>query len=158
MSKTSLKDIPARSFVKGISWRLLASLDTFLLGWLVFGRPDHAIAIAGFELLTKVALYFLHERIWNIITFGRFPDGSISPLRSIIKTISYRFFGSIDTAFLSWLVTGKIAGAFTLSGLEVITKMLLYFIHERVWTRVRWGRIFINPEEVANGSASEEMK
>ena len=101
MGKTTLKDIPARSFVKGISWRLLASIDTFLLGWLIFGSPYHAIKIAGFELITKVALYFLHERLWNIISFGRHEDGTVSPLRSLVKTISYRFFGSIDTAFLS---------------------------------------------------------
>ena len=153
MNKLQVKDIPARSFVKGLSWRLLASIDTFLLGWLVFGRPDHAIAIAGFELLTKVILYFLHERLWNLIAFGRRADGSVAPIRSIVKTISYRFFGSMDTAFLSWMVTGKLGGAFALSGLEVITKMLLYFLHERLWSKVKWGRVYLE----INKSGSEQV-
>jgi uncharacterized membrane protein len=59
-----------RSFVKAASWRALGSLDTFLLGWFFTGRAGVAGAIAGTEVLTKILLYYFHERIWSSIGWG----------------------------------------------------------------------------------------
>lgn len=59
--------------------------------------------------------------------------------RSLVKTVTWRMIASIDTFVLSWLITGSIAWAGSIAGLEVITKMLLYYGHERVWTRIDWG-------------------
>ncbi len=137
-----MRDTNLRSIVKGISWRAVASFDTFVLGYLIFGNIVHASTIAGFELLTKVALFFLHERLWNVIKAGRLPDGTVAPWRSLVKSISYRFWGSLDTTILSYLVTGNIMFSFFLSGAEVFTKIALYYLHERVWSKVKWGRVF----------------
>ena len=60
-----------RSITKAISWRMLGSLDTFLLSWLVTGEAKMAIAISGIELVTKIALYWTHERMWNRISWGK---------------------------------------------------------------------------------------
>lgn len=54
-----------RSMLKAISWRVLGSLDTFLVGFVVTGHPGAAGAIASFEVLTKTALYYVHERAWT---------------------------------------------------------------------------------------------
>jgi uncharacterized membrane protein len=59
-----------RSAAKALSWRTLASLDTFLLGYLVTGEPIAAASIAGGEVLTKMVLYYLHERGWAAIKWG----------------------------------------------------------------------------------------
>ena len=142
-----MKDSKARSIVKGISWRAVASFDTFVLGYIIFGNVAHASAIAGFEVLTKILLFFLHERLWNVIRAGRREDGSVAPWRSLVKSISYRFFGSLDTTLLSYLVTGNIGHSFILSGTEVITKIGFFYLHERVWARVKWGRIYEKPCE-----------
>ncbi|MPM12997.1 hypothetical protein SDC9_59352 [bioreactor metagenome] len=142
-----MKDTKARSIVKGISWRAVASFDTFVLGYIIFGSVAHASAIAGFEILTKIALFFLHERIWNSIRAGRRDDGSVAPWRSLVKSISYRFFGSLDTTLLSFLVTGNIGNSFILSGTEVVTKVGFFYLHERAWSHVRWGRIYEKPCE-----------
>ena len=57
----------------------------------------------------------------------------VSYKRHILKTISWRVVGTIDTMLLSWFVTGSWKLGVTIGGIEVITKMVLYFLHERVW-------------------------
>ena len=60
-----------RSILKAISWRIIGTLDTFLISFLITGKIKFAISISGIELLTKFSLYFMHERIWNKIKFGK---------------------------------------------------------------------------------------
>jgi uncharacterized membrane protein len=60
-----------RSILKAISWRLTGTIDTFILSFLVTGQIKFAFYISGFEVFTKICLYFLHERIWNKIGFGK---------------------------------------------------------------------------------------
>lgn len=60
-----------RSFVKAVSWRAIGTLDTILISWLITGRLTFAISIGAVELFTKMVLYYLHERLWERIAFGR---------------------------------------------------------------------------------------
>lgn len=66
-----LTDSPSRSVVKSISWRILGTLDTFLISWIVTGETSVAFSIGSIELITKMLLYFFHERIWNTIKWGK---------------------------------------------------------------------------------------
>lgn len=61
--------------------------------------------------------------------------------RSIVKAITWRITGTLDTFFLAWIITGEPGIAITLSTVEVITKMVLYYLHERTWTRISFGKI-----------------
>ncbi|NQV77296.1 MAG: DUF2061 domain-containing protein [Lutibacter sp.] len=60
--------------------------------------------------------------------------------RSIVKAMSWRLVGTIDTILISWIITGQIKTALSIGMIEVVTKMLLYFFHERVWNLVKWGK------------------
>ena len=60
--------------------------------------------------------------------------------RSVLKTISWRVIGTLDTVAISWLITGKLTLAFSIGTIELVTKMLLYFFHERVWENIKWGK------------------
>jgi uncharacterized membrane protein len=60
----------SRSFVKATSWRLLGSIDTFLLSWFFTGSPKAAGAIASTEVFTKILLYYFHERVWSSVHWG----------------------------------------------------------------------------------------
>ena len=62
---------PIRSLGKAVSWRVTGSLDTMLLSWLFTGDLRIAAAIGLTEVLTKMVLYYLHERAWNRIPLGR---------------------------------------------------------------------------------------
>ena len=57
----------------------------------------------------------------------------VSYKRHIAKTISWRIVGTLDTMILSWLITGSWKLGLAIGGVEVFTKMFLYFLHERAW-------------------------
>jgi len=61
--------------------------------------------------------------------------------RSVLKSVSWRTIGTIDTVVISLLVTGKLDLAITIGGIEVFTKMTLYYFHERTWNKIKFGRI-----------------
>jgi len=59
--------------------------------------------------------------------------------RNVLKTISWRFIGSIDTAILGWLITGNLSFGVKIGATEMLTKMLLYYGHERLWQGIKLG-------------------
>src|SRR5689334_7119797 len=61
----------SRSVLKAISWRTLGTLDTFAISWFMTGRVEIAGSIAATEVVTKIGWYYLHERIWAIVPWGR---------------------------------------------------------------------------------------
>jgi len=61
--------------------------------------------------------------------------------RSFAKAFSWRILASTDTFLISWLITGKLSWAGTITILEIITKTFLYYVHERGWNKIKWGRI-----------------
>ncbi len=64
-------DPPLRSFAKAISWRITGSLDTIMLAWFFTQQITVAISIGLTEVVTKVVLYYFHERAWSRTSFGR---------------------------------------------------------------------------------------
>ena len=77
-----------RSLIKSITWRTVASLDTFFIGWLVTGEYSWAGTIALLEILTKTFLYYFHERGWNYILCGKYTNGS-KKLKFLKRIIFY---------------------------------------------------------------------
>lgn len=65
----------------------------------------------------------------------------VTKSRSAVKALTWRTVGTVDTFILSWVITGKPEMAFSIASLEVLTKTVLYYFHERGWNRVQWGRI-----------------
>jgi uncharacterized membrane protein len=61
--------------------------------------------------------------------------------RSLIKAVSWRLTGSVDTLVISFLITGRLKWALTISGVELFTKVGLYYTHERVWEKISIGRV-----------------
>jgi len=64
-------DTTGRSLVKTISWRITGSFSTFIISYLVLGSFTIAGSIAIIQIVTNTALYYLHERIWNKIGWGK---------------------------------------------------------------------------------------
>ncbi len=69
--KPTVTDKRVRSLVKAISWRVTGTLDTMVISLIVTGRINLALAIGGIEVFTKICLYYLHERVWNALHFGK---------------------------------------------------------------------------------------
>jgi len=135
-------DAHLRSLVKGASWRAVGTLDTFIISYFITGQPFSAASIAGIETFTKIALFYLHERVWGAVPWGRFPEAH---WRSFAKAVSWRFVGSLDTFVISFFVTHKLVYAVSIAGVEAFTKIILFYFHERVWRRVAWGRAAPTP-------------
>lgn len=68
-----------------------------------------------------------------------------SNVRSVAKTLSWRVIATGTTATIVWLFTGELTLAVAVGGVEAVTKMLLYYIHERGWDRIRLGRKEVEP-------------
>jgi len=65
-----MKDSHTRSLIKGISWRIVGTVDTIVISYLITGSIKWAISIGGIEVITKIILYYLHERLWLLLPNG----------------------------------------------------------------------------------------
>ncbi|CAB4126050.1 COG3205 Predicted membrane protein [uncultured Caudovirales phage] len=69
-----MSDQPVRSLAKAVSWRVTGTIDTFIISWIITGEPLLASGIAFTEIMTKIALFWFHERAWNKISWGKDPN------------------------------------------------------------------------------------
>ena len=61
-------------------------------------------------------------------------------IRSLAKAISWRMTGTIDTFLVSWFVTGTLSLATGIAFTEIFTKVGLFWFHERIWNKIKWGK------------------
>ena len=126
-------EISKRHLAKTLTWRSIGTLDTLFLSWLITGSLATGIQIGFLELFTKMLLYFAHERAWFQ---SKMTD---SNKRHVLKTFSWRAVGTVDTFLLGWVITGNPLTGLKIGGSEVLTKMILYFLHEKLWYRINYG-------------------
>lgn len=155
------KDKHVISFTKGVTWRIIGTLDTMLLSYLFTGSIGNALKIGFTEVFTKIYLFYLHERVWFRIKWGmkiKKAETSLNNdsrnllerkniiidepkdtlvdetnIRSVIKGISWRIVGTLDTIIIATLWTGDYTKALKIGFTEVITKVILFYFHERIW-------------------------
>ncbi len=141
-----------RSVAKGLSWRFFATIDTIILAYIFTGTITAALSIGGLEVLTKVGWYYLHERAW--LRVGSSEEltsswiGHGSHARGVLKAISWRAVGALDTVLIALIVTRHLGVSASIGGAELITKLLLYYLHERLWLNVQWGVVRGAPSRV----------
>ena len=151
----------ARSLIKGISWRIVATIDTIaivaLITLVAYGKMSLTVAfhIGLAEFLIKFVVYYFHERIWEGLRTGN----GLEKSRTLKKAISWRIVATTMTFIIAAFVlgsagssgeeshdgsagTGGIAGiALAIAVVEFFTKFALYYVHERVWARIPLGKI-----------------
>ena len=66
-----MNDSNNRSIAKTISWRLTGSFSTFMISYLILGSFSIASSIAVIQIIANTILYYLHERVWNKINWGK---------------------------------------------------------------------------------------
>ena len=122
-----------RHIAKAVTWRIIGTLDTILLSWVITGNPFTGLKIGIAEVITKMGLYYLHERLWFKTRFAN------SNKRHLLKTFTWRILGTLDTMTLAWIISGNPLTGVKIGMAEMITKMILYFFHEKVWYRIDYG-------------------
>lgn len=141
-----------RSLLKSFSWRIIAVSDTILTVLLVtcvLGDcgVKNALTIGILEFLIKFTVYYIHERIWLSIQF----KNRFGIARTLYKTISWRVIATIIT----FVVAGEILNtqdntALYIAGIEVFTKSLLYYMHERLWLTLPLGKLRTLANKIIN--------
>lgn len=122
-----------RHVAKAITWRIVGTIDTIILSWIISGNPFTGLKIGLAEVVTKMLLYYLHERVWFKVYIAN------ANKRHLLKTITWRIVGTLDTMTIAWLITGNPLTGVKIGMAEVVTKMLLYFLHEKAWYKTNYG-------------------
>ena len=169
MIMKSVKVERKRHVAKTITWRIVASADTWLISWLIINyigdiqffnanfdseirskAIQAASLITILELVTKTVLYYFHERLWCNLNWINIK----TTYRHIVKTFCWRLIGAVDTILLVFIVfyllfsstQGASVVAVSMFSIEVITKMILYYLHERAWYSSGWGVVKLSKD------------
>tara|TARA_A100001011_G_scaffold331995_1_gene358771 strand:+ start:388 stop:810 length:423 start_codon:yes stop_codon:yes gene_type:complete len=122
-----------RHIVKSLSWRFIGTADTLTFSWLITSDLSDGLNISGITIFTKLLWYYLHERLWFKSSITN------SNKRHMAKTFSWRGIGTLDTILFGWLITGNSLTGLKIGGIETLSKMLLYYGHEKLWYRINFG-------------------
>lgn len=137
------KESHLRSIIKGISWRIVATSDTILIVLAITCLSgncsiDDAIKIGIAEFLIKLIVYYIHERVWQ----KALKNGTLSSRKTLFKTISWR----VIATTMTFIISGTVLKSFNeialyIALIELFTKFVLYYFHERLWLKIPLGKI-----------------
>lgn len=122
-----------RHILKALTWRLIGTLDTFIIAYVVSNNISIGFQLSAVDFLLKFIFYYLHERIWF------FSKISKAKSRHLYKTLTWRVFASLTTLLVTFALTGNPLAGFKISIGETITKTLLYYFHEKIWYKINFG-------------------
>lgn len=122
-----------RHLAKTLSWRFFATTDTIIIAYFISGSMKFGMQIGIVEIFSKMILYYLHERLWYKSNFSN------HRVRHLLKTFTWRFIGTTDTILISLIIIGDFSSGLQIGMIETITKMLLYYLHEKIWYRINYG-------------------
>ena len=126
-----------RSAIKAFTWRVVGSLDTTAISFFQTGDLTMSVKIGSTDFVSKILLYYLHERAWIRFMGAKVMTRTIS----LVKAIVWRIIGSIDTALWGWVYTGDAKTGMKIGAYELLTKIALYYVHERIWAQVPIGSV-----------------
>jgi len=128
-----MKNIKKRHLAKAVTWRVVGTVDTFVLGWIFTNNISHGISLSAITTLSKLIWYYFHENFWFKSALKD------SNMRHIIKTFSWRIIGTIDTYVFGFLLTGNPAVGLKIGIFETVSKLILYYFHEKIWYKSNFG-------------------
>jgi len=133
------KDSYIRTFSKTMTYRVLSSLTMIILGMFLLDQNLYTAFWLMIPLsINGIWLFYLHEFIWNHISFKR--DGyDEHQYRSLAKTITWRIQGIITIFLTTWIFTSASVQQSSFYSLILgFVLMGVHYIHERVWTKIKW--------------------
>ena len=134
-----------RSFLKSISYRFVGFVNTFLISFFIINYETNENAfifplyLALLVLVIKTSTYYIHERFWNIFDFGRL-NKTVIKMRSFFKALTWRIVASTITLISAILIISNLDWKLSIVIYEFINGILIYYVRERIWNKVDWGR------------------
>ena len=130
-----------RTIAKTVSYRIGNTLITFLMTFLLFGV---SAALAGSLAIAQIILgsliFYLHDRVWLKSSWAT-ENNTDGQKRSIVKTISYRLIVLVAGFIVARLIitnSNETAAWWTITSMAL--SMVFYYIHERIWVKITWGK------------------
>jgi len=133
-----------RSVLKTLTIRILFTASHILNGFIISGLWSTGFKIAGTALIVNSGLYYLHERFWNFFEWNRKYNKLLlfieSIFRSIGKSFTWRILITMSNILIPYFTTGSFGQALVFLGLATIVNILIYYLHERSWNMISYGK------------------
>lgn len=133
-----------RSVAKTLTVRVLFTLSHFLNGYIVTGTWALSAQIAGVATLINMFLFWAHERAWNWAQWNRNPaDGLMfkdGQPRTISKSVTWRILITCSNFLIPYFLTGSMGKALAFLTIATFLNIAIYYLHERAWNRIGWGK------------------
>jgi uncharacterized membrane protein len=146
-SKVTTQETHLRTIVKAAIYRVMSIVTTVIMTLLFGGSIEQAWSMGLIVLIIGSTHYYLYDRLWLYIPWRRSDEGNDSQVRSIVKAVVYRI-----TAMMSIAITARLVFAdsnliaFLVAFGKFILASITYFVIERVFNLIEWGKI--KPVEV----------
>jgi uncharacterized membrane protein len=141
----NLRETHKRSIGKVITWRIAQIIIQLTTGYLTSGSFNTALKLAGFNAIFFTILYWAHERSWNSFCWDKLPNKSFLFIerhrRTIVKCITWRILAIVGLSFTSYIITKSVITMAMFTSMTILINIIVYWLHERVWNIVRWGKI-----------------
>lgn len=136
-----------RTVFKVVSWRILITISHIVNAFIVTGSLVLGVKIAGLALVINSALFWMHERAWNIFQWNRKENEKLNfsegQPRSISKIITWRLLITVSNFLIPFIMTGSWGQAVLFAGMATLINMILYWGHERLWNYIKFGKKLI---------------
>jgi len=139
---TAFTETHTRTTTKTLVYRILSMLIAGILTWAYGGTVTQALQFGTASLLMGLALFYVYDRVWIRIPWNRNATGSDSRVRTLVKSIIYRTIAwlvVIATARVMWADTNLVAVAMATT--QFVLNLACYFVTERAWNLVSWGKV-----------------
>ena len=141
-SVITVKETPARTIVKAVIYRFFSVVAIMLLS-LLFGASMASAGIVGLIVIVAgTTIYYIHDRLWLRTRWARNEQGIDDIKRSLLKTIIYRALTMIVSFLIAiFVLKSNNSNAVLFAVAQAITNMTFFFIVERAFNLISWGKI-----------------
>ena len=131
-----------RTISKAALYRVLSVGMAISLTMIYGATLQQALTFGVIALFWGLAWFYLYDRVWLMVRWNRNNEGVDTKTRSVVKAILYRLAVISFSAFTARVIfTDSNFTALLMAGSQFMMNLLLYFILERIWNRVKWGKI-----------------
>lgn len=137
-----IRETHARTITKAVIYRIISVIAIMLISLAFGGTIEQAMSVGAIVIVLGTTIYYIHDRIWVRTNWHRNLEGKDNHWRSILKTVIYRLVTMTISFFIATFILGSTGGAATGFAIaQAVTNMTLFYIVERVFNSINWGRI-----------------
>jgi uncharacterized membrane protein len=131
-----------RTTAKVVVYRSISLTTTILLTIAYGATITQAMAFGVYALLSGLAMLYVYDRIWLLIGWNRDSRGEDTNKRSIVKAILYRCIVMLMVMAGSLVIfTSSSWTAFLMATSQFVLNITTFYVCERVWNKIKWGKI-----------------